>query len=220
MNRREFASRTSAALAWFGFGGACRLEGQQSPRDGRLTARPRTIGKTPVLVLLHGAGGRGPGIPRRLGALPEELGITVVAPDSQGSTWDAIRGGFGADVAALNRELERLFQSVPVDPERLAIGGFSDGATYALSLGLVNGDLFNRILAFSPGFIVDGPSHGTPAVFISHGTADPILPIEDSSRRIVPALRRRGYAVTFREFDGRHQIPPEIAREGLEWLLA
>jgi phospholipase/carboxylesterase len=144
----------------------------------------------------------------------------VLAPDSRGSTWDAIRGGFGADVAFLNDELERVFAGVPVDPTRLAIGGFSDGASYALSLGLINGDLFPRILAFSPGFIIDRTPHGKPSVFISHGTADQILPIDQSSRIIVPALRRRGYAVSYRDFDGPHQIPPEIAREGLGWLVA
>ncbi len=31
--------------------------------------------------------------------------------------------------------------------------GFSDGASYALSLGVPNGDLFTHIVAFSPGFM-------------------------------------------------------------------
>jgi hypothetical protein len=36
----------------------------------------------------------------------------------------------------------------------------------------------------------------------------------------VSGLRRRGYDVTFREFDGRHEVPAEIAREGMHWLAA
>ncbi|PYR29145.1 MAG: phospholipase, partial [Acidobacteria bacterium] len=83
-----------------------------------------------------------------------------------------------------------------------------------------NGDLFRRIVAFSPGFVVDGPTHGKPQFFISHGTADPILPIDRCSRVIVSGLRRRGYDVTFREFDGRHEVPAEIARAGMHWLSA
>jgi flavin-binding protein dodecin len=38
--------------------------------------------------------------------------------------------------------------------------------------------------------------------------------LEDSAergRRIVPRLRRAGYDVTYREFDGGHTVPPEIA---------
>jgi phospholipase/carboxylesterase len=168
-------------------------------------------------VLLHGAGGSGEGVLRRGGPAAEAAGVAVLAPDSRDSTWDAIRGGFGADVAFLDRALARTFETVRVDPARLAVGGFSDGATYALSLGMVNGDLFPRIIAFSPGFIVDATPHGHPAFYISHGTADQILPIDQCSRQIVPRLRGRGYRVAFREFNGRHEVPPDVAAEAMRW---
>jgi phospholipase/carboxylesterase len=111
-----------------------------------------------------------------------------------------------------------VFARVAVDPARVAVGGFSDGATYALALGLANGDLFSRVAAFSPGFVIPAPTRGRPRFFVSHGTADPILPIDQCSRIIVPRLRSRGYDVTFREFEGRHEMPPDVVREGLEWL--
>jgi len=107
---------------------------------------------------------------------------------------------------------------VSVDRTRVAVGGFSDGATYAVSLGLVNGDLFHRILAFSPGFIVDATPHGQPRVFVSHGKADDILPIDRCSRVIVAGLRKRGYDVTYREFDGGHEMPPAVQSEGMTWV--
>ena len=50
--------------------------------------------------------------------------------------------------------LVRVFATYPVDPTHLAISGFSDGASYALSLGLANADLFTHIVAFSPGFVI------------------------------------------------------------------
>jgi predicted esterase len=173
----------------------------------------------PMVVLLHGAGGSGQGVLRRLGSAADEAGVAVLAPDSRGSSWDAIGSGFGPDVSFMTRALERVFETVAVDPERIAAGGFSDGATYAISLGLINGDLFRRVVAFSPGFLVEGPPHGKPRFFISHGTADTILPIDHCSRLIVPALRKRGYDVTFREFDGGHEVPAVIAGEGMRWLL-
>jgi phospholipase/carboxylesterase len=111
-----------------------------------------------------------------------------------------------------------VFETVSVDPARIAVGGFSDGATYALSLGLVNGDLFRRVVAFSPGFIVGATPQGKPQFFISHGTADQILPIDRCSRVIAPQLQRRGYDVTFKEFDGGHQVPPDIAAEAMRWV--
>jgi predicted esterase len=154
-----------------------------------------------------------------LGSAAEEAGIAVLAPDSRAFTWDAIRSRFGPDVIFLDRALKRVFDIVSVDPTHIAIGGFSDGATYALSLGLINGDLFSRVVAFSPGFVVPGKQHGSPRVFISHGKADPVLPIDRCSRRIVPDLQRRGYEVAFREFSGKHEIPADIARAGMQWIL-
>ncbi len=174
----------------------------------------------PLLLLLHGAGGSGAGILRRLGSAASTAGLAVLAPDSRDATWDAIRGGFDRDVAFVNRALERVFQTVDVDPARVAVGGFSDGATYAVSLGLINGDLFRRVAAFSPGFVIDCAAHGKPRVFISHGTADPILPIERCGRPIAAALKRHNYDVTFKEFEGGHDVPPGIAAEAMSWLAA
>jgi predicted esterase len=75
-------------------------------------------------------------------------------------------------------------------------------------------------MAFSPGFIPSGvQKNGTPRIFISHGTQDQILPIDSCSRRLVPPLKQAGYDVKFREFDGPHAVPPQIAREALEWFL-
>jgi predicted esterase len=99
------------------------------------------------------------------------------------------------------------------------VGGFSDGATYALSLGLINGDFFKSIVAFSPGFVINGDAHGKPRIFISHGTSDHILPIDRCGRRLAGELKAKGYDVTFREFDGDHEIPADIARAGLSWVV-
>jgi len=195
--------------------------GLGSGRDGvvQMPSVPAD-GRIPLLVFLHGATQSGAGMLRRVGQAADEAGVVVLAPDSRDTTWDAIRGRFGDDVAFLNRALDHVFARLPVDPARLAIGGFSDGASYALSLGLANGDLFPRIVAFSPGFVLSTATQGKPRVFVSHGTADQILPIDQCSRIIVPRLRSMGHDVTFREFQGRHEMPPAIVREGLEWMRA
>jgi len=245
--RRRLVALATLILAALVFG-ACRSEDQKfETNDGRLSARPGVTsakpvpgqsnlgldpardaillipkrigdGPIPLLVLLHGAGGRAESVLTRLGSAPEETGVAVLAVNSRYHSWDAIRHDFGPDVSFLNRALEKVFETIPVDTERMAIGGFSDGATYAISLGLINGDLFNRVVAFSPGFVVEGSTHGKPRFFISHGTADTILPIDRCSRQIVSDLRKQGYEITLREFDGGHTVPAEIALEGLRWI--
>ena len=250
VTRRRFGAITGGAFASFAFGGGCRRESELAQEsDGRLTTRPRANVTTsvegthalgldakrdailqlptkasrtplPLLVLFHGAGGSAEGVLRRLVLAADEAGVAVLAPDSRGSSWDALRDGFGRDVTFADRALARVFDMVSVDAARIAAGGFSDGATYALSLGLINGDLFRRVAAFSPGFVVEGAPRGTPRFFISHGTADPILPIDRCGRTIVRGLRKRGYDVTFREFDGGHEVPADVARQGMGWLAA
>jgi phospholipase/carboxylesterase len=108
---------------------------------------------------------------------------------------------------------------VDADTDRLALGGVSDGASYALSVGLSNGDVFSTVLAFSPGFLAVPETVGRPRVFVSHGTADPILPIDGCSRSFVPVLRDAGYEVMFSEFEGGHTVPPEISDQGIRWWL-
>jgi phospholipase/carboxylesterase len=172
----------------------------------------------PLVVMLHGAGSVG-----RRGINPyleraEELGIILLAPDSRGRTWDVIHGSWGPDVAFIDRALGELFGRCRIEPEQIVVEGFSDGASYALSLGLSNGDLFRRIVAFSPGFVVSGSTIGEPAIFVTHGVNDAVLPINRCSRRIVPKLQREGYDVEYREFSGGHEISGELIDASLVWM--
>ena len=169
----------------------------------------------PLVVLLHGAGSDARSGIAPLAQLADGAGTILLAPDSRDRTWDAVLDGYGPDVASIDALLEDVFERFSVDPKRLALGGFSDGASYALSLGLANGDLFTHLIAFSPGFIPPGRRRGRPAVYVSHGVSDPVLPVGRCSRRIVPSLRRAGYDVDYREFPGGHTVPPDLAREAL-----
>ena len=100
----------------------------------------------------------------------------------------------------------------------VAIGGFSDGASYALSLGLSNGDLFTHVMAFSPGFMQPAQRIGKPRIYLSHGKSDPVLPF-DNAQRIVKNLQNMGYDVRFRQFEGGHGVPQDVVNEGVEWVL-
>ncbi len=173
----------------------------------------------PLAVMLHGAGGtarHGLGL---LQELADSAGLLLLAPWSRRQTWDVIFGSYGPDVAYMDRALEHTFNRYAVDPARLAIGGFSDGASYALSVGITNGDLFTHVIAFSPGFMVPGEQHELPRLYISHGTRDQVLPIDACSRRIVPRVKRAGYDVLYHEFDGPHTVPSDIAREAVDWFI-
>ena len=173
----------------------------------------------PLVLLLHGAGGHARQGLELLRSLADAAGSLLLAPASREHTWDLLVGRrYGPDLALIDRALEQTFSRYAVAPERVAIGGFSDGASYALSLGITNGDLFTHVIAFSPGFMAPAGQTGSPRIFISHGTRDGVLPIDRCSRRIVPQLERAGYDVLYREFDGGHMISPDIALEAVGWF--
>lgn len=51
------------------------------------------------------------------------------------------------------------------------------------------------------------------------GVEDRVLPIDRCSRPLVRRLKGAGYAVDYREFDGPHTVPAEIAKGAFAWLL-
>jgi phospholipase/carboxylesterase len=168
---------------------------------------------------MHGAGGHAQGMLAMLKPQADAAGVILLIPESRGATWDIIMGGYGPDIALLGESLGKVFSEYPVDRDRVAVAGFSDGASYALSVGLMNGDIFSHVLAFAPGFMIPTAVEGQPRIYVSHGTEDPVLPIEACSRRIVPQLKQAGYEVFYREFHGGHTVPPDIAQEGIEFFL-
>lgn len=248
MSRRGFLRTTTGALvaqAVFG----CNQSTTEPTSDSRLTARPGTPSLTPntglsplglddprdgllyvpesyspdtpapLFVGLHGASGSGDNwqsYPDRA----ETRGMVLLLPDSRAITWDAIQSGFGPDVEFLDRALMHTFERCRIDPTHIALGGFSDGASYALSLGTGNGDLFSHLIGYSPGLmVIPDPQIGKPPVYISHGINDTVLPVRASRDVIVPRLRDDGYDVTYEEFDGGHEVPSTISESALDWFL-
>lgn len=224
LNRNEamLVSRPSAPKAK-PVSGLQPLALSSGPRDGFIYVPPTYSESkpSPLLVLLHGAGQsakeftRGP-----LGEIFDKDRIVVIIPDSRMPTWDMIYAGeYGPDVRFIDRALTLAFRQVRIDPERIAVGGFSDGATYALSLGITNADLFKTILAFSPGFVKPAVKTGKPRIFIGHGTQDEILPIDVTSREIVAALREKDYPVRFEEFEGNHTMTRDEVTHAIDWFM-
>jgi phospholipase/carboxylesterase len=239
MTRREFLAATAVAPLTASSGPTTGLRSQStassetSPgrhalnlsdepdRDGFVYV-PRNYNDSvpvPLLVMLHGAGNTALSTSYAF-PLADEFGTILVAPDSRDErTWDGILLNWGPDVDFIARALGQTIARVNVDRTRLGVCGFSDGASYALSFGISFGDQFGHIIAMSPGVMQPIEARGKPKIFISHGTADQVMPIDVTSRRFVPRLKSLGYDVTYREYDGRHAPSPPIVHEAFEWFL-
>ena len=181
----------------------------------------------PLLVLLHGAGHRQAEMVEHFEAEADKRGIVLLAPDSRGITWDKVLDAeaplsvdspianeqshsFGRtpDAGRVEKAIADLQKLVPIDPGRTVLAGFSDGATFALAMGMSRAYPFAAVIAWSPGIAIrtEDPARGR-RVFISHGRQDPILKFDVTESDIVPLEKSEGAAVTFVPFDGGHDAP-------------
>lgn len=196
----------------------------------RPTALPR--GPHPLLVILHGHGQAPQPFLRMFEKWADRCGAIVLAPVAEATTWDIIAQAlefdgratrparptlrFANDARRIDEGLKELFGAAPIDPNRVALLGFSDGATYALSLGLANPHLFPWIIALSPGFVLWPEQVARKQkVFIAHGTRDSRLDFTNTRDGIVKPLRAAGMDVEFRPFDGDHVMVASIMQEAL-----
>jgi phospholipase/carboxylesterase len=60
---------------------------------------------------------------------------------------------------------------------------------------------------------------GEPRVWVSHGTAETVLPVDRCGRRVVRLLGDAGYQVHYEEFAGPHAVPPGFVDAALAWWL-
>ncbi|SDC80033.1 Predicted esterase [Geodermatophilus telluris] len=187
------------------------------PAEALVAIPPGPAVPRPLLVFCHGAGGTAGQSLAAVGDVAATRGVAVLATTSAAATWDLLAGGLGRDVAVLDAALAEVAGGLAVS--RTALGGFSDGGSYALSLGLANGGLFEALLAFSPGFAAPPGRAGRPRVWIAHGTHDRVLPVERCGRRVAHTLAASGYEVAYEEFDGGHAVTPGLVTAALDsWL--
>ena len=185
----------------------------------------------PVLVALHGAGGQASEILESYRADADANGFILLLPQSKGPTWDMIedlKGRLGAemnvqprygkDLKALDLSLADLFTKVAVDPARVGIMGFSDGATYAVSIGTANPQLFHTVIAYSPGPAFPTKFDATQRIFISHAEEDPVLPYS-TTRGMIARMRVKKMPLMFESFHGGHEVPKAIHAKAVAYFM-
>jgi len=111
-------------------------------------------------------------------------------------------------------------------PASITMAGFSQGAMLSLDVALAANPAVDRVAVLSGLLLADSlsalraqpPNAPRPAVLVTHGSADSILPFR-SAERIASVLGPHGYSVTWLPFEGGHEIPPLVVARLREFLF-
>ena len=120
--------------------------------------------------------------------------------------------------------IDTCIEKLNLDPERINLLGFSQGAALSIYSGLKNPDKFNSIVALSGFFPIkerleDIKVDAVKRVefFIGHGKLDPVVPLhlaQDTKKELL----NLGAKCNYNEYDAEHTIHNDCLNDVLEWL--
>ena len=180
----------------------------------------------PLITVLHGAGRQDEMLVKACRDEPEKRDALFLVPRSTLQTWDLIASAERPDLDFLEYAYELIYRRYPVDAGRQALLGYSDGASYALSVGLSNPHLFRAVMGWAAGFIALDPTFNQddarkPDVLLEYGTHDEIFPFERVAVPMRENLRKAGYTVEFRvDQGGKHWPSADFLPEALDWFFS
>jgi phospholipase/carboxylesterase len=177
----------------------------------------------PLVVALHGGSGHGRDFLWSWLREARGRGVLVLSPTAQGRTW-SIMGGGDIDAESLKQAIESIAARYPVDRTRVLLTGMSDGATYALLLGLRDAPPFTHLApacgVLHPMLFAEGlaQAQGRP-IYLIHGALDWMFPVQ-MARMGRDALLAAGVRLVYREIeDLSHTYPRDENPRILEWLM-
>ncbi|MDA8455316.1 dienelactone hydrolase family protein [Acidovorax sp. GBBC 3334] len=131
-----------------------------------------------------------------------------------------------ASRSLLARTVETAAAQLGVPPDRVIVGGFSQGGIMALSLLLTRPDLLRGAMVWHSRLLPQVLPHAVApaalsgkALWVSHGEQDNVIPLA-SARAIRDHARGLPLALTYREYPGMHEIRPNELHDAMEWLAA
>lgn len=189
----------------------------------------------PLLILLHGYGSNEMDLYSFAEELPDTMHIiSLQAPHNLGGqsfawysiNFDADQNKFSdLDEARVSLEkieafVEECIASKNINPEKVFVLGFSQGAilSYALSLKTQN---IQHVIALSgylnEELIPKNMEAGTTEYFISHGSVDQVIPVE-WARKAPAFLKEHAIEHSYKEYPVGHGVHPQNFYDFKAWI--
>ncbi|QLD89904.1 dienelactone hydrolase family protein [Natronomonas salina] len=193
----------------------------------------------PAVVLIHGRGTNERDLLPIGAQLPEDLDVlSVRAPQSMGGpnsyTWydlDLSDGGlensqpdpegFRRSLDLVHEFVEAAVEAYDLDPERVGLLGFSQGAITSLSALLERPDAYRWVVALN-GYLAEKhedevASAEDKPVFVGCGAMDQVIPPK-RAERAAELLEGDGADVRFERYGVGHGTTPEEITDVVQWL--
>jgi phospholipase/carboxylesterase len=109
-------------------------------------------------------------------------------------------------------------------PTTVALVGFSQGAMLSIDVALAGAPGVQSVVAMSGVLLTDSvsaltaPHPSKPRFLLSHGRQDPVVPFPGGTRA-KDLLEKHGFPVTWRPFDGGHEIPSPLLADVARFLF-
>lgn len=194
--------------------------------------------KPPLLLLLHGLGadendlfGLAPFMDERFFIVSPRAPHTL--PYGGFAWFELIIGpdGIGVSVKQFEQSrvlilkfIDELIAEHKLDPKRVFLCGFSQGAMMSLSAFLSEPQKFAAVVAMSgramPEMLPDAEDFDTLKdfpVFVTHGTYDQVLPV-DNGRVTKEILSALPVDLEYKEYPMAHEISQESLQDVANWL--
>ncbi len=196
-------------------------------------------GPAPAVVVLHGRGADEDDLVPVAERLPGDRHVlSVRAPDrlDPGYTWydlDLSAGGlhrsqpdaagFARSRDLLDEFVDRAVDAYPIDPERVGVLGFSQGAILGLATVLERPDRFAWCAALH-GYLAESHAdldrfegiEGFP-VFLGAGETDQVIPASRAAQA-ADLLADAGLDVTFETYPTGHGVGPDEMADAAAWV--
>jgi phospholipase/carboxylesterase len=192
-----------------------------------------------LLILMHGVGsneqdlfGLAPYVPPNFHVLslrapyamaPSAYGWFAFAVDAQGErTINEAQEAASRQLVA--QTLAAAAKQLGIPPERVVVGGFSQGGIMSLSLLLTQPTLMHaamvmhsRLLQQIVSLVVPGDELKDKQLWLSHGTYDNVIPLAAAHviRDLVKALP---VELAYAEYPSQHEIIQEELMDAMRWL--
>ncbi len=199
------------------YGKTVRQEFSRSPPEISLPPDHDPETPAPLIVALHGYGGRPGGYPALWGPSARKIGAILATPHGlqplgEGFFW----GSLEEAETLVELTIEYVRKSHRIDNSRIVLTGFSQGGSMAMAIGVRHPEVFAGVIPMAGGYIpaIDNPAPalpGAPRFFFMVGSQDRGKP---HCLKAAEDFETAGYTVDLRVYPGvGHTFPRFPDRE-------